>query len=345
MATLKNKSDFQGDLIPAQGSDGRILLIALIKGTFDIESAEEIAKSSKQEPICYADEYFGEEGKSSIRMGSDVAMRKPGTDVIMIGMVYAPNQQPVTKMLVTLQVGSVTKSVMIFGNRIWNRMLGSLYISKPEPFLKMPLKYEYAFGGVDTRHKNPAKHDWERRNPVGTGFYAQKPENGLPLPNIEDPHNLIKNWSDRPVPAGFGFIDRNWEQRAQYAGTYDEKWKNEQFPLLPEDFDDRAFQAAHPELICTPYLQGNEPVKISGAVPEGVLTFNLPDIAIGIAVHPNHGSPQRRIANLDTVIIRPDERKLNLVWRTTIECPRKIFDIERVVAFSLRRETALKYVN
>lgn len=345
MAILENKSDFQGDLIPAQGKDGRIYLAAVIKGTFDIKNGGEIVNSSEQEGVCYADEYFGEEGKSSIRMGSDVAIRKPGTDVVMMGTAYAPNQQPVTKMPVTLQLGPVIKSVMIFGDRIWNRMLGILYISKPKPFLKMPLKYEYAFGGADTRHKNPAKHNWEHRNPVGTGFYAHKPENGQPLPNIEDPRNLIKNWSDRPAPAGFGFIDRNWEQRAQYTGTYDEKWKNEQFPLLPEDFDDRAFQAAHPELICNPYLQGNEPVKITGVVPEGVLSFNLPDIAIGIAVHPHNDSPQRRIANLDTIIIRPDERKLNLVWRTTIECPRKIFDIERVVAFSLRRETALKYVN
>lgn len=345
MATLENKSDFQSDLIPAQGSDGRILLSTIIKGTFDIGIVGKITKSDKQEPICYADEYFGEVGKSSIKIGSDIAIRKLGTDVILIGTAYAPNQKPVSKMLVALQVGPVNKSVLIFGDRIWNRTLGRVDISKPKPFLKMALKYEYAFGGADIRHENPAKHGWEPRNPVGIGFYAQKPDDGQPLPSIEDPRNLIKNWTDRPMPAGFGFVDRSWEQRAKYAGTYDDKWRKEQYPLLPQDFDDRAFQGAHPDLIRTPYLDGNEPVKITGVTTEGVLAFNLPGIAIGIAIHSQNGSAQRRIANLDTVIIRPDERKLCLTWRTTIECPRKIFDIKRIVTFSLRRETALKYLN
>jgi len=173
----------------------------------------------------------------------------------------------------------------------------------------------------------------------------KKPDEGQPLPNIEEPSNPITQWKDKPMPAGFGFIDRSWEQRSKFAGTYDEQWQEEQFPLLPEDFDERAFQAAHPDLIHTPYLQGNERVKITGGTPASILEFKLPDIAIGIAIHPNRGGPKREIANLDTLILRPDEHKLNLVWRTTIECPRKVFDIDRVVAFSLKRETALKYVN
>jgi hypothetical protein len=132
-----------------------------------------------------------------------------------------------------------------------------------------------------------------------------------------------------------------WEPRVKLAGTYDEHWQKEQFPLLPKDFDVRYFQAAHPDLICRPHLQGNELVRIVGATPEGMIEFKLPSIAIGVAIHPSRGNPERQLALLDTVILRPDEHKLNLIWRSTILCPRKIFDIERVVAFVLRLKTAI----
>jgi len=174
MAILENKSDFTGDLIPAQGSDGRIYVVVVVRGTFDIGDTREIVKSDEQDPVCFGDEYFGEEGKSSIRMAADTAIRKPGTDIVMIGSAYAPNQQPVSKMNVTLSVGSLSKNVSVFGDRVWEHTLGKTHISRPKPFEKIPIVYEHAFGGVDARHENPAKHDWEKRNPVGTGFYAKK---------------------------------------------------------------------------------------------------------------------------------------------------------------------------
>ncbi|MBN3752380.1 DUF2169 domain-containing protein [Paraburkholderia sp. Tr-20389] len=38
-------------------------------------------------------------------------------------------------------------------------------------------------------------------------------------------------------PAGFGAVGRSWVPRLQMAGTYDAKWQNERWPLLPDDFD------------------------------------------------------------------------------------------------------------
>jgi len=38
-------------------------------------------------------------------------------------------------------------------------------------------------------------------------------------------------------PAGFGFIGRSWSPRIALAGTYDEKWVEEQHPYPPHDLD------------------------------------------------------------------------------------------------------------
>lgn len=38
-------------------------------------------------------------------------------------------------------------------------------------------------------------------------------------------------------PAGLGIVGRPWVPRLQLAGTYDEKWKAERWPCLPNDFD------------------------------------------------------------------------------------------------------------
>jgi hypothetical protein len=217
-------------------------------------------------------------------------------------------------------------------------------IGPAQPFRTMPLVYERAFGGVDATHRDPARHAWERRNPVGRGFRTHATIDGLPLPNVEDPDDLIRSPSDRPAPQGFGLIGRDWEPRRSHAGTYDERWRREQAPLPPEDFDNHHFQAAHPDLVAVPRLRGDERVRVNGATPDGLLEFSLPGITIGVAVHPRRGSPERRVAHLDTVLLRPDERKLNMVWRSAIRCPRKVFDIERVVAFAVALKTALSIV-
>jgi hypothetical protein len=345
MAVLENKTGFAGDLLTAQDARGSLYLVLVVRGTFDIDPGGVLVRAEEQEPLCLEDVYYGEPGQSSIKFASDTSLTKQGTDVVMVGSAYAPNGQEVSRMEVELSVGPVTKRVAVFGDREWSRALGLLPVmSRPKAFLKIPLVYERAFGGRDTSHDDPAKHDWDRRNPVGMGFRTHKPLEGLSVPNIEDPNKLIRDPSDRPAPQGFGFLARDWEPRLSLAGTYDERWQKDQFPLLPEDFDDRFFQAAPPELVCRPHLQGDELVRVVGAVPEGVLETRLPGLAVGVAVHPLHDEDEVRVAQLDTVILRPDESRLNLIWRSAIRCPRKIFDIEEVIAFTVKLETARQYL-
>src|SRR5690625_5122099 len=99
---------------------------------------------------------------------------------------------------------------------------------------------------------------------------------GQLLPNLEDPANLIQSVDDCPEPACFGFRAPNWQPRAGFAGTYDQHWQERRAPYLPDDYNSRFCNAAHPDLIYPGYLQGGEPVEITNMHPEGKLKFTLP---------------------------------------------------------------------
>jgi len=265
-----------------------------------------------------AGEYWGCPGKSSYKYEPDAAFVKPSTDVVLIGHAYA-SHAGIKEMLVSLQVGPLKEIVKILGDRVWGKVLGMKMMTNPVPFERIPLIYERAFGGWDRSHSDPAKHAFEPRNPVGTGFRSKKGnfEEGIRLPNLEDPKHPLRSYGDTPPPVGFGFISPNWQPRASLAGTYDEKWMKERMPLLPADFDRRFFNAASPGLVAAGYLKGNEPVLIENASPSGRLMFNLPGVLPPkVHVELRGGVHHDLTANLDTVIINTDENLLFLIWRT-----------------------------
>jgi len=147
----------------------------------------------------------------------------------------------------------------------------------------MDLVYERAFGGFD----KPAGM-YCKENHVGTGFIGKRTAErveGLKLPNLEEPRNLINAWNSRPRPAGFGFYGRGWAPRLAYAGTYDDKYMKERHPLLPADFSFRFFNGAHPDLQVGGYLRGDEEVDLLNICPEASrVHFRLPGVAPKISV-------------------------------------------------------------
>jgi hypothetical protein len=167
---------------------------------------------------------------------------------------------------------------------------------------------------------------------VGTGFAADGGErtlDGLPLPNIEDPATPISSPKDRPIPAGFAPISAHWEPRRSYAGTYDEAWQSSRAPYLPSDFDTRFFQLAPPDLVAPGYPQPGEWIQVHGATPAGKLAFQLPPARVEVTYVLGSDLP-RRPANLDTVMIQPDEGRLILVWRAELPCDKKALQVSEV---------------
>lgn len=333
MLQIKNKTPFVTEIVPSLDKNEHEFATVIIKGSFLISpKKKELSISEEPVPVTLADQFYGEPGSSSITYASDTAFTKKGTDVVMIGHAFTRrDKEPFVD--VTLQAGSLAKSVRVFGDRHWYKFLGMWKKSPPKPFEKMALCYEHAFGGKDASDPDPARHDYEKRNPVGKGFCISNKNGGLEglcLPNLEDPRSLMESWKDKPAPAGFGFIGPDWMPRITYAGTYDQKWREKRCPLLPEDFDERFFNSAAPDLISRNFLKGGEEVRISGASPTGDVVFHLPEKRIHVELL-LRGKRDSAEARLDTVIIEPDGNRVLITWRAVMPVFRQFIYIDHVI--------------
>ncbi len=328
MLQLTNTTPFAAERAILLDMEGRENWVVVVKGTFDIKNGEAVM-AEEQVPVTLADEYNCEPGISSQKSESDLAFFKPATDILVNGHAYAPRGKAAKSLDVSIKIGSaVSKMVRVFGDRIWHKGLTGMSLSSPTPFDKIPLVYERAFGGVDKSSEDPKKHGAEERNPVGAGFAMNKKFLAdKRAPNLEDHKHLIKEWDDRPEPQGFGPISKHWLPRRNYAGTYDQKWQTERLPLWPLDFNPQFFQCAHPSLIAKPYLHGGEAVELLNLTGNGKLAFQLPRIALAFTTRLSGKNVEHR-AKLDTVIFEPDVPRVMLVWRTSIPCHRKKFELE-----------------
>ena len=151
----------------------------------------------------------------------------------------------------------------------------------------------------------------------------------------EDPADLVTSVKLHPAPACFAPICGHWEPRLSYAGTYDELWQQERAPYLAKDFDPRFFQLAPPGLAAPGYLQAAEWIQVQGATPSGLLRFQLPPARIEVTFVLD-GAPQPVPANLDTVLIEPDENRVVLVWRAAFRCDKKALRVNEIRAAALK---------
>lgn len=324
MLQLKNNTPFTSAFALFPDSQGIDTLYVMVKATFLIGSQWTIAE--QQLPLYQADEYWGEPGQSSLKNAGEYHIAKPATDILMYGMACSPGMRPVRQMDVGLEVGAIKKIARIFGDRHWQ----DHHISQPNPFVNMPLIYERSFGGRDY-YKDQLRAA-ELRNPVGKGFVGNKDSSeieGLALPNIESPAQLISHWQDSPAPLGFGPIAPNWSPRASLGGTYDQRWQEERAPYLPEDFDARFLNVAPADQIYPGFIQGGEPVRIIGMHPDGDFQFNLPYVSLSNkAVIKGEAISAPFV--LETLALYPNQQQIAMTWRAAIPCDKRMLNIEQI---------------
>jgi hypothetical protein len=331
MLQVNNETGLSATILAAPDPDGIDSLYTVVKGTFslaDLDTSGVPARADEQVAPVLADEYHGEPGSSSIRVPSDLSLIKPGTDVLLVGSAWAPGGRPATWMDVTLTAGALRRMVRVFGNREW-RAGATVTATAPEPFERMPLVWERAFGGTD---QAKGELRGESRNPVGAGFRAadgEKPLDGLALPNLEDPLDPITSWKQQPTPVAFAPLSAHWQPRLSFAGTYDEAWQGGRAPYLPEDFDPRFFQLAPAGLVAPGYFQGGEIIDVTGVTPTGRLAFRLPTVPLSIRYHLD-GATESPEAILDTVLIEPDALRVILVWRAVLQCDKKLLRVREI---------------
>lgn len=328
MWALENNTSFAADRAWVRDKNGAEIWIVAVKATYLIKPNGTTTVAEKQEPVCTAPRHFGEPGKSSLQYETDLVRTKPTTDVLLHGHAYS-RQKNVVTVDVMLKVANIQKILRVFGDRYWKQGLMGLTITKPQPFEKMPIVYERAFGGVDQRIPKPKKHRCEDRNPIGSGFVVKRKHLlNQRVPNVEWPKKPL--WG-RLGPAGFGPLEGHWSPRRELTGTYDEKWKKEKQPLLPDNFDDRFYQCAPEDQRTPEYLKGGEPVELYNLTPGGILKFTLPRLSLSFVTHFTQGEPREHSANLHSVIIEPDFPRVMMVWHTALPCHAQVNKLDKTV--------------
>jgi hypothetical protein len=331
MLQLENKSPFSPSITVLPDENGIDTLYVVVKATFSFLGGVTLAKEQTLPQM--EDVFWGESCCSSIKYISEMHLTKPATDIILIGHAYAPDGTRTSQMDCGIKVGNYAKIIRVIGDRIWQ---GS-QMSEPEPFDKMPLCYENAFGGSYTaKIRNEQGEEIEKTftcdsNPVGKGYSESgtPPKEEIRLPNLEDAHQLIERPDDKPDPMGFGFIAPTWKPRIKYAGTYDDDWQKSRAPYLPTDFSNRFFNAASIGLVCGEYLKGDELVKLIGVCPDGSAQFGLPKVfpkcGVNIA-----GRVKRPEFELETIVFEPDQYMFTLTWRASLRCDKSILKVNAV---------------
>jgi hypothetical protein len=306
--------------------------LVVISATFEALPGQRVRLAEEQVPVRDNDEFYGEPGLSSVRHEGEVALEKPFVDILINGRAYAPGGRKAERVMVSVRVGDLRKELLVSGDRDWRPGLLGMTPSSPQPFETMPIVYERAFGGIDARASDPAKHYSDQRNPLGVGFQGAPSSNSeitTAVPNIEYPSQLLGSASRRPEPAGFGVIGRNWQPRIGFAGTYDERWKAEQWPLLPLDFDSRHNQAAPLDQQLTT-IQGGEPVEVVNMIPEGTWRFTLPSLDVPVRLQYADRAESASF-RLDTLILEPDVYRVTFIGRSKIPVIRNRAPLEEII--------------
>lgn len=253
--------------------------------------------------------------------------RDPVFEVILLGAAYGENNKPTSERTVGLRVGNVSRQIQVFGDRLWEDK-GKIF--SPKPFLRMPLTYDYAFGGsCEAAFDDYTLLDVEdRMNKYGRGFDAEKAASdlaagfqapdGFPkidyqrmLPNLENPDFLISKWSDVPepycwatVPPDIGFRMIEAMHVFQSSGA----------PPEINEARNMVFHRAHPDWIID-LPPANCAISMKGMRPDmEIMTFELPSLRIMADYVLGNRTGVRELAP-QLLLLLPEENKFYLVYR------------------------------
>jgi len=290
-------------------------LTLIVKGTFEL-SLGGVAAPADEQPFPTGDEFYpdDEDMQGGPRYESDFAYFKPRADLLLAGKCYPPDGRPTQMCQATFRVGAKSRTLTVVGNRRWERHGLRFKASEAEPFTEMELRYENSYGG-----------EGFKKNPVGKGYRKDQDEAGKklqPLPNIEDPQDLLKTSRSHPEPAGFGPLGRMWQMRHDKMGTYKEKWLKTRWPWFPEDFDWTHYNAAPEDMQLEGYLRGDEQLCFENLHREHPqYEAQLPGLRVRCFLNKPTTAESKETKfvevpmNLDTLWVDTEAEKLVLVWR------------------------------
>lgn len=333
---LDNQTPFPSQYFQMMDVMDQAFHVVVLKQTYDLQQFDDNAVpilAKTQESLCMEDQFYDRPDNSSLIQESDLAPFKPRCDVLLNhATAHTPDGRLLPSWPIRVQLGDWQKMLTVTGPRYLERTLtGGWILTQPQPCSQVDIRYEHAWGGtcripVTAASDDTAEQHWSYpANTVGCGF---APKEWLKLSQVADvdapqiepfqqPFNERHAAKQQYPVAGLGAISRWWTPRLQYAGTYDEHWKQSRWPRLPEDFEFDYWNCA-PEDQQIPYPTGGEEVVLHGLHPEGELRFQLPGHPATLLLHLNSGVPLFKPMVIDTVIFNLRTMRLSLVYRAVV---------------------------
>lgn len=234
----------------------------------------------------------------------DFGVPKVRGEFLVYGSAFSP--KPVRATEVSIHVGGMTKTLAVFGNHHWD-LMGA---ENPESFTKMPIRYANAFGGPDFPE-----------NPLGKGTLPDA-TGETPIPNVQDPRQLVGSPDDQVQPAGFSAYPITWPQRLRHMGEVDDKWLLEDWPHFPRDTNWELFNAAPEDQRLPGFFTGDEKIEIGNMHPrKPLLKSSLPALRARIFVHQKEGNKEifREVpCRAETLWLFPDRDVGILLYRGAV---------------------------
>jgi uncharacterized protein YjbI with pentapeptide repeats len=290
-----------------------------LKGAFTLRPGE---PAWMDEPLPLSgDTYADDDLAKALLYPTDFAPFKPRTDIMIRAEAHAPGGVPLPTIPVSFRVGTLSKSLTVFGERQWKRgLFHSAGATDPMPVTGVTIAPENAFGGPGYG-----------KNPLGRG----RKSDAAPL--VEDPKHPVRGPADDADPAGFGPLSPAWPQRADLNGTYKGEWSKTRWPWFPEDFDWGFFNAAPRDQQVEGYLTGDEALEFENLHPEiPVFRTRLPGIRPRCFVTDRTPKKDERFREvrlkLDTLWIDMTAGVMVLVWRGALDVrTMKLKEVEQIV--------------
>lgn len=299
------------------------LLVVVLQGTFALEDGRVLQVIPEQPAVELTDVFRGDPRTTSLRREGALATFKPRSDIHLDAVGRAPGSVATTEWPVRIRVGDHQKDLRIMGRRFWRYRDGCWGLEKPEPCVEVPLAWEHAFGGA---HTIEGKRVAEERNPLGTGYLPEgiMTDRLIAAPQVLAPDEPEHRPGERYVPQGCAPLGRDTEWRLSHAGTYDDAWRRTRWPRLPDDFDFRFYNSAHPDLIVDNYLRGDEQIELANLTSSGRLLTALPNVRLALNVQRALGRTETVPLHLDTLHLdvastAPAEHTATLTWRACVE--------------------------
>lgn len=355
MATIDNRTGAPHFWFEQTGREGERLDVLIVRATFDFAAdGESMTFAKQQSPIVFGDKFDGPASSDPLRAvvhdDGDLLPYKPGTDILVSGHAVAPNGNAQSSWLASISVGQAKKELRLHGPRQFRKDFFGWRLDPSESVARVRLDYRAAFGGCFnvpdslTADGLPdvIKHPG---NPAGCGWLPDpadykalsKPARRhiakwiksltvLAAPQIEAASEPIEHPRRKVAAQGMGAIARWWEPRLGYQGCLDERWRTKRYPQLPENFDSRFYQSAHPDLIVSPHLGGDENVILTGLLPQRQ-EMRLPGWRLIAVVKRVSGEHSVSLPLLDTVRFDLDAGQASIVWRTHFNCDDPVTEI------------------